>query len=281
MKITIFYFSGTGNTWWITKQISEKLTEMKHNVKMISIDSYILRDEKYKLKLIEESDIIGIGYPIYNSDIAEPMKLFLEDLPSNLEQTKPVFSYCTQMFVGGNAGVLSKSYLELSDSGKKDFELKWAAHFIMPCNIHLPPIVKVPSKQKIKKIIEGEKKYISKFVTKIASNSPWIEGGFEKIRGMFSLKFPTHKKILEIDNNLCNNCNLCAEICPMDNIIVEEDNYKIRGSCYFCVRCYNFCPKAAIKIKLENTHLELSNGIKQYKGPVKEFNPKKMLQNYI
>jgi len=251
MKVCIFYFSGTGNTWWITTKIVEEFKKLGHEVKKYPIDSKLLQDDSIKFRIINEYDIIGIGYPIYNSDIAEPMKIFLENLPSNLNETKPVFSYCTQMFVGGNAGILSKSYLELSDSNKKDYELKWAAHFIMPCNIHLPPIIKVPSKKKIEKILNNELKYVIKFVGRIVSSKNWIEGGFEKIRSMFSLKFPTEKQILEIDTTLCDNCNLCKEICPADNIIIENGYYRIKGNCYFCARCYNNCPKNAIKVKLE------------------------------
>ncbi|MBD3351910.1 MAG: 4Fe-4S dicluster domain-containing protein, partial [Candidatus Lokiarchaeota archaeon] len=181
-----------------------------------------------------------------------------------------------QMYIGGNAGILAKDYLENGDRERKDYRLDWAAHFIMPCNLHLPPIVKSPTGPKIQKIVENEEKYIDKFVEKIGNNEPWIEGGFDVIRGMFSLKFPVYKKLLEIDNESCNQCNLCYEICPMDNISIESGNYQIKDNCYFCVRCYNFCPKNAIKITLEKVEWENANK-KRYKGPIKDFDIKKML----
>jgi flavodoxin/ferredoxin len=273
MEISLFFFSGTGNTWWISKQIADEFKQKGHNVTLFPIESRRLRNNGNLKKIIESSDIIGFGYPVYNSDVAEQMKEFLEKLPDKLSKPINVFSFCTQMFMGGNGGAFIRGLIEKNDNGNKEYKLRWAAHFIMPCNLHLPPYVIVPTKPKIDKILAAEKKYVTRFVDKILKGTPWIEGGFKIVNSMFSLKFPTYKKLLEIDTTKCNECNLCCEICPANNIVAEKGNYHIRNSCYFCTRCYNFCPKFAIKPLLEKVKIDDSN-TKRYKGPNSEFNPK-------
>lgn len=276
MEISLFFFSGTGNTWWVSKEIAEEFRKKSHNVTLYPIDSLRLRNNGTIKRIIESSDIIGFGYPIYNSDIAEPMKDFIENLPELEKKPKYIFSFCTQMFMGGNAGAFIARFLEKSEITKQNYKLRWAAHFIMPCNLNLPPYVTIPTKPKIDKILASEKKYISRFVEKILKDHPWIEGGFKIVNSMFSLKFPTHKKMLEIDLSKCNECNLCIEICPAKNIVAEPKNYHIRNSCYFCARCLNFCPKFAIKPILEKVKIDDSNP-KRYKGPNSEFDPKKII----
>jgi len=38
MKISIFFFSGTGNTWWVTQKIKEIFEEKGHFVELYSIE---------------------------------------------------------------------------------------------------------------------------------------------------------------------------------------------------------------------------------------------------
>lgn len=268
IKFSIFFFSGTGNTWYIAKELQSRFLKNGHKADLFAIESPEIDDREKLKEVIEESDIIGIGFPIHNSEMSEPMKTFLENLPENLSKTVPVFSYCTQMYIGGNAGVFTEDYLVNSDSGHEDYKLKWAAHFIMPCNLHLPPIMKAPTKGKVDKIVNNEDKYLDKFADKIMNSDGWIEGGFDVVRSMFSLKFPTHKKMLYINQDKCNKCNLCYDICPVDNISKKDDVYDIISSCFFCVRCYTFCPTKAINIELEDIESTEQRAFRRYTGPI-------------
>lgn len=273
IKITIFFFSGTGNTWYIAKELARRFDQDNNHTELIAVECPKINKRKKLRTKIEESDLIGFGYPIHNSEIADAMKNFLEDLPENLSKTIPVFSFCTQMFVGGNAGTLAEKYIQDSDAGHTDYDIRWAAHFIMPCNLHLPPIVKSPTKGKVEKTLDDEQKYLDKFADKIMNTDGWIEGGFDLIRSMFSLKFPLHKKMLYINQDRCNKCSLCYDVCPMSNIAKNDGKYEVRGSCYFCVRCYSFCPTKAINISLEDIESTEQRAFRRYSGPIAETDP--------
>ena len=49
-------------------------------------------------------------------------------------------------------------------------------------------------------------------------------------------------------NNKCIGCNMCENICPVDNIIMENNKPKWCGKCTDCMACINICPKEAINI---------------------------------
>lgn len=51
----------------------------------------------------------------------------------------------------------------------------------------------------------------------------------------------------EIDTELCNQCQICAEVCPMDAVALTP--YPEFGhDCVFCFSCVKQCPEQAIKV---------------------------------
>jgi formate hydrogenlyase subunit 6/NADH:ubiquinone oxidoreductase subunit I len=49
----------------------------------------------------------------------------------------------------------------------------------------------------------------------------------------------------DIDREICSKCGLCAKLCPVNNIVMNEyPEYK--EHCCICMRCVAFCPTKAI-----------------------------------
>ena len=45
----------------------------------------------------------------------------------------------------------------------------------------------------------------------------------------------------------CTGCGLCAKVCPLHNIVIENSRPKWLGNCTTCNACYNYCPANAIR----------------------------------
>jgi flavodoxin len=98
MKIVTFFFSGTGNTWWTAKKITDIFIELGHSAVYCSIDKNMSVDCYNR---IEEFDIVGFAYPIYGANFPPIFKLFIEDLISKRSYScsKPCFTLCTIGYV--------------------------------------------------------------------------------------------------------------------------------------------------------------------------------------
>ena len=80
MKISIFYFSGTGNTWWVTQKIKEYFEEKGHTVEIYSIEKKDLTWEELLPAVLKESEIIGVGFPVYGSRIPFIMRNWVKNI---------------------------------------------------------------------------------------------------------------------------------------------------------------------------------------------------------
>ena len=61
-KIIIYYFSGTGNTWWIATTLQSQLKD--HAVDCYSIETLAIEDLTNQAAL---ADHIILGFPVYGS----------------------------------------------------------------------------------------------------------------------------------------------------------------------------------------------------------------------
>jgi NAD-dependent dihydropyrimidine dehydrogenase PreA subunit len=55
--------------------------------------------------------------------------------------------------------------------------------------------------------------------------------------------------ILEIKGELCTNCNVCIEVCPLDVLRESKGSVPLiayREDCQSCYLCKLYCPGAAI-----------------------------------
>ncbi|MBI9095788.1 MAG: EFR1 family ferrodoxin [Sphaerochaeta sp.] len=238
MKIAIFFFSSSGNTWRIAKQISDTFKLEGAQANIYNIET-IPADEL--LKALHKNDILGFGYPIFGSDLPFRMKQFLVDLPA-LPIPKPVFVFCTQWLFSGDGTSVAQEFLPSSYS-----PVKWSEHFFMPNNICISSI-RLPytnDQQKIARKIQKTQTRINPLVHAILKNKT-KKRGFSLIstwlgrmqRKPFRKYFEHYRNRIGIDFDRCISCNLCVEVCPMENF--SKNPIQTKGTCMYCLRCYNF-----------------------------------------
>lgn len=278
MKITIFYFSGTGNTWWVMNKIKEQLLDKKHQVTTHSLESTFVKDEKKVKGAINESDIVGFGYPIYGSDIPMNFMSFIDNLPKM--DKKIAFVFTTMLLFSGDGAIVAKRRLK-----KRGYKVKQAVNIRMPNNVKLPyPIfksLKIRNGEEIKAIKEKALKKISKLTKRIDSGKRWIQGAdpFNIIGGLMQriemrlFDLSIYARNFFVDKKTCTQCMQCVDYCPTENIIFEDGEFIWEDRCVICLRCYNLCPEEAIQYK--KATLDRERYIR-YKGPGNDFSVEKL-----
>lgn len=59
------------------------------------------------------------------------------------------------------------------------------------------------------------------------------------------LIIPMEDKKFRVDDS-CNGCGICAKVCPVKNIVIEEGKPVWQHRCEQCAACFSWCPKQAI-----------------------------------
>lgn len=237
----IFYFSGTGNSLYVAKNIANKQGE-----KIISISKEMnLSKESYHYELKENENIIFI-YPIY---AWAPPKIVL-DFIDKLKFKNYKNNYITSIAtcgenIGNTMNLLSK---KLNSKGLK---LKSGFSIAMPNNYMIMGDVE-PEETRLKKIEEAN--HILQNINNIISSKQNDIFKIEKgplpgfmtkiINPLFNKNAINTKKFYT--NGKCTGCKICEKVCNTKTIKVNKK--PIWGNqCTGCLACINYCPEKAIE----------------------------------
>ena len=248
MDVCIFYFSGTGNTKWVAEKLTGELAFMGRSAQCHSIEQL---DGAEAAKLIENSDVVLFGFPIYGSCVPEPMQDFINNLPESSKSRKAGL-FCTQMVASGDGAWHYHRVVE-----EKGFDINWTYHFRMPNNIcfRLMPLPYSIDPVKINKILDKCMVKIKKAAAQITQGtSSYTGNGFGSLL-LGLLQRPYYIKLIkkpfkspyEVDMAKCTKCMRCIQICAAGNIRLVNGEITFGTECVLCMRCYNFCPVVAIK----------------------------------
>lgn len=270
MKIAIFIFSGTGNTYFIGKKLQN---EFKENG--VSCNLFTVEKEHDDDHLIDSYDLIGLGYPIYGSDVPLLIKNWINGL--KMHNQKKAFVFCTQMMYSGDGAAYGGRLLE-----KKGFVIRQQAHFNMPNNITDYKILRPFNKHNLIKIEQKKTKQVNRFAKKILVDKKCKKGS-----NLFSLglgllqRIPYQKMEMKwISNSIkiedhCILCKKCIDLCPTGNFEIKDGILTTKNLCFACYRCINHCPVNAL-------HSSKNALVKQpYKGPSKGFDIKDVMEDCL
>jgi len=97
-----------------------------------------------------------------------------------------------------------------------------------------------------------------------------IHAQMEKIAFETAVKYMPKK---EINENLCTECGLCAEICPVQAIILSP--YPEFGeNCITCFQCVKECPEDAVIV-------DLTPGEELLRAKAKQFDERPFTQIFV
>lgn len=237
-KIKLYYFSGTGNTKYVSHLLKKYLNNEDSVCTVSSIEYYL----KNRVKPNMDFDIIGIGYPVYSFNAAKIIMDFIKMLPEGKD--RKVFIYQTAGADSGlNYAAGKDVVVRLKDKG---YEIISEYLFEMPSNFMVT--------QKDKEL----KELFRKTNHEIRQASEWLLSGtphylkhglmtsfIQKIGKLEQLGDHRAGKKFHV-NDACNNCGICIRNCPRDNIYKKKDKITFDKDCMLCFRCIYNCPVNAI-----------------------------------
>jgi len=251
MKVNIYYFSGTGNSLYIAKEITERTKG-----KLIPIASMVRNTE---IRII--TDVVGIVFPIYYANLPNIIAIFAHKLKQI--ESEYIFVVCT--YGGGKGEAINhlKSIMKPKKISavygihmpQNAFFKFWENHTKL--NKAADAMVKL-----ICNNIKGKRKgfFSSNMVIDILQRPlypllrPLIIKSLAKMSKVQDKK-PLEELIYLADKNFkvnerCSGCGLCVKVCPVNNIILVNKKPQWQHRCENCLACYNFCPEKAIDTDL-------------------------------
>ena len=237
----IFYFTGTGNSGYVAKIISEH-----NNVKAICISDEIKKPDNDFNYYLGEGEVIGFVYPVYAWSPPKQVLDFISRINLHNYNNNYVFSIATcGENIGNTMGILDRNL------NRKGLTLDSAFSIIMPNNyiilgdvdsknIEEEKLLKAEGKlQVINNIVEKRKKKVFQL-----EKGPFPSVLSSIINPLFNNFALNAKKFYATDK--CTGCGICEKVCTAGNILVHKKP-TWGSNCTQCLACIHQCPTRAIE----------------------------------
>lgn len=234
----ILYFSGTGNSRFVAEAIKSIIDD-----EVISINELIKNNSNIELK--SDKPFVFVT-PTY----AWQMPKVVDDFIRNTKFIGNSKAYFV-LTCGGSVG--NAAHFAKKICTEKGFEFFGLAPIIMPDNYVV--MYPVPDKTKSEKIINKAEPHIFNIAETIKNNKHLAEeniglinkmqSGF--VNSLFYSMFVSAKGFHT--NDKCVSCTKCVKLCPLNNIVMENQKPKWGNNCTHCMACICGCPTEAIEYK--------------------------------
>ncbi len=244
-KVEIYYFSGTGNSLAVARDIARRL-----NGKLIPVMSVMDQD-----LIGKEADVIGMVFPIYDF---KPPKL-LADFIGKLADIGSKYLFAVSTYGVTPLKAMKKADADVAAQGGK---LSAGFNVQMPHNGIGYGDISVDKQKEMFRNWDIKLDVVADYVD--ARKEGCLETtnvmtGFI-LSGMLFKALPSIASLLWhvmrhgwasmgfIADEKCSGCGTCVRVCPMQNISMAEQRPCWSDHCVSCFACIQWCPREAIRL---------------------------------
>ena len=260
----VIYFSATGNTEFVAREIASRIGDECLNLlgKIKDNDLSPLSSDKPWI----------ICSPVYVCEMPRFLVSFLSKLP--LEGSREAYMIFTSGGYAGCSGPLCKSMLR-----KKGLTVKGYTDFAMPRNYPVSKKYDMLERDEIESRLDKSYQRFDEVAGLIKAGEKLPHRYVFLLEKAVTLPFnPVWcKNVFKSDDfvssDACIGCGLCARMCPLNNIKITDGKPVWGTSCTHCMACLGNCPKEAIEYG-DRTVDKSKYNLKRYKYFVDELKGK-------
>lgn len=245
-KCLLIYYSGTGNTKYLTLKLVPKLEK-----EGFEVDIYRINPLKLETLDLSKYDLVGVGYPIYGLNLPGIVHKFFKKQHFIKDQRVFVFKNSGETWRENNSSSLVLRKIIKRHKARLTNEY----HFMMPYNIHFRYDEKL-----IKEMLVMDEKLLQILVKEIVDEIPNIKkytfhnNFFNRLLRLTYIGGNINVRFYKVNKEKCIKCGLCVKGCQMKNIYFnKKGNIAFHHKCLMCMYCTLNCPKDAIKMGLFNS----------------------------
>jgi ferredoxin/flavodoxin len=252
MSTAIYYFSGTGNSLYVAKELQKRIP----GADLIPVVSLLDQDV-----IQTQAETVGLVFPIYLTTLPIPMREFVKKL--DLGSAEYIFAVGTRMGTFCLADIVLQDVLKRQD---KHLD----AYFLLNMANNSPTgLVPGPGdKNWVNKVSDEKVQVLDAAVAKrldaiqdvILNREPDPKddaprrGPLLRRLGSMFLAFGARAaggaEIPYCADASCTGCGICEKVCPSRRIklVDGKPEWQKDVQCYFCYACFNYCPTQSILV---------------------------------
>lgn len=235
-KNIIFYFTGTGNSLKVTRDIASALGE--EDCELVHIPDY------RESTLPQGYERVGFVYPVYSGEPPVCVERFLKETDFTKNKDAYFFTAATYGGTQGNSFYVVNNLLK--NQGIKlqaAFPIRMNGNYIVAYptwDINKKDIPKIEMK-----IADAAKMVFCKKTTYIPTSKNIVfDFMHRKMIPVFLKKDKDFKA-----SDACVSCGICYKVCPVENIKMVDGKPSFQGHCEQCMACIHACPQKALNYK--------------------------------
>jgi ferredoxin len=244
LKTALCYFTGTGNTLAVAKELAAGLEDAEL-LSIARMDGY---------DVLGETEAIGVLSPVYVWGLPRRVVRFLRALQAPADAY--LFSVVTCGGTPGPAHVQAEQLLK-----RRGLALSAAWGVQMPSN-YIVFVGAEPRERQAQHFAAAAAKIAEIAADGQARKTQPIErpalGKHLMLRLLYNLSmpmFPQLDRLYHVDDS-CQGCGTCARICPVGNIQLVDERPRWRHRCEQCLACLQWCPQQAIQLGIHTADRE-------------------------
>lgn len=237
----IFYFSGTGNSLYTAKKLSDSLQEPICNI------AECIQNERFDYFLKREERLAFV-FPVYAWGMPTPVMTFLENM--EISSITPYYTFavvtCSKS-IGKTMDILKKMLRQKNIYLNSGFSLPMPDNYVV--------LYDIESKQQQQQKLSQADKYIYKIAKAVilernhffrveTGSFPILKSSI--VNALFHHFYANTKHFYTTGE--CTGCGECESLCPAHAIHMQSEKpVWEKGQCYMCLSCLHGCPKGAIQ----------------------------------